>query len=274
MKKKEKIKIGRKEIYCEKYETSDKPVAAVILVHGLGEHIERYERLALEMVEHRLVVYGFDHVGHGESSGVRGHTSVEELFKPIARIRELIKQNHPGTEIGIFGHSMGGLVVLRYIEDYPQDFYAAAVSAPAIFFSQANAERIEKNKLFARLFPFLTMENKIKQEHLSRNQTEVVEYALDRKVHSKISLKLALSMYENSNQAFEKAGDIDIPLLFLKGTGDQIVPTEKDRAFFDRLTIENKAFCEYEGAYHEVFFDPEHGEEFRQDIIGWFRRQL
>src|SRR6056297_1175513 len=102
MKKSEQIKLGRKSLYTVSYECAD-PLANVLIVHGLGEHIDRYERFARELNEHRLNVYGFDNLGHGKSSGIRGYTSIEDTFKIIEMMLKKISSAVPNVPKALFG---------------------------------------------------------------------------------------------------------------------------------------------------------------------------
>src|SRR6056297_668228 len=267
MKKAESIKLGRKSIYTVSYVCAD-PLASVLIVHGLGEHIDRYERFARQMNEHRLNVYGFDNLGHGKSGGIRGYTSIEDTFKIMAYMLKTISST-TNTPVALFGHSLGGLIGLRHLQEEPTRFYCAAISAPAIVLDEETKKRMEKNAPLARLLPFITLDNSIKHEDISRNQTEVVAYSSDKLVHPKVSLKLALSIHKNVKTVIEKVAAIKTPLLLLKGMSDNVVPPDNIDDFFNRIGSENKVISKYSGAYHETIYDPEHGEQFRQDIIGW-----
>ncbi len=273
MKKSEQIKLGRKSLYTVSYECAD-PLANVLIVHGLGEHIDRYERFARELNEHRLNVYGFDNLGHGKSSGIRGYTSIEDTFKIIEMMLKKISSSVPNVPKALFGHSLGGLIGLRYLQEKPSRFYSAAISAPAIVLDEETEKRMEKNAPLAKLLPFITLDNNINHEDISRNPTEVVEYSSDKLVHPKVSLKLALSIHKNVKTVNEKASVLKTPILLLKGMSDQVVPADNIDDFFEKIGSENKVISKYPGAYHETIYDPEHGEQFRQDIIGWFRTNL
>ncbi len=273
MKKDKNIKFGRKQIYTVNYETTD-PLAKILIVHGLGEHIGRYERFSRQMNEHRLSVFGFDNLGHGKSGGNRGNTSIEDSLKLIElMVKEMKAQNHD-IPLGIFGHSLGGLIALRYLQKDKSTFYSAAISAPAIILGEDKKRKMEKNAFIAKLLPFLIIDNEIKHEDISRNHTEVVDYSLDELVHPKVSLKLAMSLYNNVKTVNEKAAQVITPTLLLKGTADNIVPYDDIEKFFEKIGSPNKTFSKYPGAYHETIYDPEHGEQFRQDVIGWFRTTL
>jgi len=271
MKKEFYLKRGMKKIKCVHYPLND-PNAVIMIVHGLGEHIQRYDLFAREMRDHGFAVFGFDHFGHGESSKRKGHTSVEEMLGEIEIVFSKINLAYPNKKVGIFGHSMGGLVALREIEKKNNEYFAAVLSSPAVYVKKEDRERLDKMDKIIKFFPFITINNGLSTKMISRNVSIVDDYETDPNVHSKISLKLASSIYKNGLKGIEEIEDIKIPLLVQSGTGDEIVKHQKVKESFGNMKSEHKVFIPYEGAYHEIFFDPEHGEKFRTDVIGWFRR--
>lgn len=85
----------------------------VIICHGLGEHIQRYEYFAKELNVAGFAVYGIDHQGHGMSDGDRCYVKdfndyVDDVLLFSERIR--LEYNNQNCKLFLFGHSMGGLI--------------------------------------------------------------------------------------------------------------------------------------------------------------------
>ncbi len=237
----------------------------VVLVHGLGEHSGRYGKLIKMLNEAGFAVYTFDWPGHGKSPGKRGHTSVEEAMGIIDSIIDEI-----GEKPFIFGHSLGGLTVIRYAETRPDKIRGLVASSPALAKSpETPGFMVALAKFLGRIAPGLTLSNGIKPELLSRNLEAVKAYVEDPLVHDRISAKLGRSIFENMERAHGEAGRIKVPVLLLVGTGDIITPPEGSRKLFERLKVMDKTLREFEGAYHEIFEDPEWGEEFHKTIVEW-----
>ncbi len=87
-----------------------------MLVHGLGEHVGRYEHVAAKFVERGYLLLGFDQQGHGKTAGKRGGVIApnDSLLRDIEAMVLLAKQMAPEKPIFLYGHSMGGLEVLYY----------------------------------------------------------------------------------------------------------------------------------------------------------------
>ena len=98
----------------------------IFIVHGLGEHCHRYDRIIDFLTEKGYRIYSFDHRGHGRThshmtAGKQGHcghidTEIEVIMKDIS---EMIKMGETEDESSIIpkyllGHSLGGLMSIYY----------------------------------------------------------------------------------------------------------------------------------------------------------------
>ena len=100
-----------------------KAKGVIQLVHGMAEHIMRYEPFARYLNERGYVVCGHDHVGHGQSVDSTdgwGHLPVrggkEILVGDVGRVRNAMSERvDAALPYFLFGHSMGSFVVRSYI---------------------------------------------------------------------------------------------------------------------------------------------------------------
>jgi len=251
------------EVYRAKF--GEPELGWVVLVHGLGEHSGRYGRLIRELNEVSFAVYTFDWPGHGKSPGKRGHTSVEEAMEIIDSIIEELSEKP-----FLFGHSLGGLAVIRYAETRPDKIRGVIASSPALAKSpETPGFLVTLAKFLGKIAPGLVLSNGIKPELLSRNKGAVRRYVEDPLVHDKISAKLGRSIFVNMELAHIEVERIKVPALLLVGTGDVITPPEGSRRLFEKLKVKDKTLREFEGAYHEIFDDTEWGEEFQGTVVEW-----
>ncbi|WP_297551871.1 alpha/beta hydrolase [Thermococcus sp.] len=251
------------EVYRAKF--GEPELGWVVLVHGLGEHSGRYGRLIRELNEAGFAVYTFDWPGHGKSPGKRGHTSIEEAMEIIDSIIEEL-----GEKPFLFGHSLGGLTVIRYAETRPDRIRGVIASSPALAKSpETPGFMVALAKFLGKVIPGLVLSNGIKPELLSRNKDAVRRYVEDPLVHDRISAKLGRSIFVNMELAHLEVGRIKVPVLLLVGTADVITPPEGARRLFEGLKVEDKTLKEFEGAYHEIFEDPEWADEFHRTIVRW-----
>jgi alpha-beta hydrolase superfamily lysophospholipase len=110
------------------------PRAVVQVNHGLAEHAARYERFADFLAGRGIHTYAHDHRGHGFTTApdappgrIGTPSGGDKVLADVAAIHELIRREHPGLPVIVFGHSMGGLIALNYLLRYPQGIHAAAI---------------------------------------------------------------------------------------------------------------------------------------------------
>jgi alpha-beta hydrolase superfamily lysophospholipase len=109
------------------------PERVVVISHGHGEHIGRYEHVAAALVERGAAVFGPDHLGHGRSAGERVVIAdFEPVVDDLHRVVGLARERHPGLPLVLIGHSMGGLIATRYAQRHGGELAGLALSAPVV----------------------------------------------------------------------------------------------------------------------------------------------
>ena len=105
--------------------------AVVILVHGLGEHVQRYTHWIDLFKNERIGFVAVDLPGHGRSPGRRGHISGNNIIREAINILlNTAKQTFVGLPIFLYGHSMGGGLVLEYLIRTNPKVSGAIVTSP------------------------------------------------------------------------------------------------------------------------------------------------
>src|SRR5690625_3063892 len=111
----------------------DQPRYVVVLCHGYGEHIGRYDWVARTLNEHGASVYGVDHAGHGRSEGERVLiTDYDDVVADFHQLVRTAKEENPGLPVVLIGHSMGGMIAARYLQLHGEEVAAAVLSGPVI----------------------------------------------------------------------------------------------------------------------------------------------
>lgn len=110
------------EIYYEVYEP-EKPKAHVHLIHGMAEHLARYEEFIHYLTDHGFAVSGHDQRGHGrtaERNGVEGYFADENGFDrvvdDVSEVIDTVQQQVGTLPLVLFGHSMGSFVARRFVQ--------------------------------------------------------------------------------------------------------------------------------------------------------------
>ena len=243
----------------------------IIFVHGIGEHIQRYNYWAGLFKDEGIGFAGVDLPGHGRSEGKRGfiksYTQLEEmtdiLLKTCAR-------TFPGVPLYIYGHSLGGGVVLDYILRNNPKVKGAIVTSPWLQL----AFEPDKNKMIMagilkNIIPGLTLPSGLITGHLSHDHAVVEKYKNDPLLHFKISLSLFHEAINAGRYCLLHASELKIRTLLMHGSDDLITSSEASREFASKTDMVELKI--WEGGYHELHNEPFNEEVFKY-IINWIGR--
>lgn len=261
------------DMYARGWAPEGKPKAAILLVHGLGEHVGRYDHVASALTDRGYAMLGFDLRGHGKSGGPRGHTlSYEALLDDIATFSQQADERYAGLPCFIYGHSLGGNLVINYVlQRKPALRGAIATAAWLKMAYQPKAFQMALARLMIGIYPGFTQSNKLNTRHLSRDQAVVRKYETDPLVHDRISAQLFAGIYQNGLWALEHAAEFPIPLLLMHGGADAIISAPACQEFAskngDKIT-----FKLWDGLYHEIHNEPEQAHVFAY-MLDWLERQ-
>lgn len=244
--------------------------AAILLLHGLGEHSSRYLDLVNRLLPLGYAIYSLDHIGHGKSEGVRKHVDTFEDFTSTLDIYlEQVKRGVGDKPLFLFGHSMGGLIAANFLLDNQAHFSGAILSAPALKISDdVPALKIIIGKILSFIAPKVGI-IPINPNKISRDPQVIAAYLDDPLIHKgNTSARLAFELFKAMQHVHDNAKQIKLPLLILQGTDDVIVHPEGAQTFFDATASLDKNLKLYQGLYHEVFNELEKEQVF-SDFIQW-----
>lgn len=250
--------IGNVRLYYRTWE-AHRARAAVIVVHGLGEHGGRYTPFAEALAGYGYSTFVLDHRGHGLSEGRRGHTPRFEAFlQDLDRFRrEVHGFIDLGTPLFLFGHSMGGLIALRYLEEYDSTFRGGIICSPWLATAlDVPRWKINASALINRILPALPFATGLDPDDLSRDPDVVRAYRDDALVHGRITPRLFTEAASAMGAALQRSDRISVPLLFLLAGRDRIVDTERSRLFAQSLSTSRVSVTVYPENYHENLNEP------------------
>jgi alpha-beta hydrolase superfamily lysophospholipase len=222
---------------------AESPARLVALVHGYGEHIGRYEHVAEAFAARGSTVVGPDHVGHGRSAGER---ALVEDFEPIVDdLRAVVQDARGGLPVVMVGHSMGGLIATRYAQRHREDLAGLVLSGPAVGLAP-----VFEDWLAAPEPP----SDPIDVATLSRDPAVGETYAADPLVWRGGWKRPTLEAFVAADRAIAAGpGFGDLPLLYVHGADDRLVPVDLARPVVERLAGPDSELRVLDGARHEVF---------------------
>ena len=125
---------GKGTIHYCRWDPEGAPKAVFQIVHGIAEHVERYDDFANFLTEKGYLVVAEDHMGHGQSGGdgaIPGyfHGGWDTAVEDTSQLFHDIKAEFPDIPYILFGHSMGSFMARTILAKYPQiDLTAAIIS--------------------------------------------------------------------------------------------------------------------------------------------------
>lgn len=250
------------------------PHAVVCLVHGIGEHSGRYDNWARRFTEQGIMVYSVDLRGHGLSEGRRGHISrLSDFLDDIGSLVKRVKHNWDELPVFLYGHSMGGNLVLNFLLRKRQDFSGAVISSPWLKLKHPPSEIVLRTAALADHFmPGLRLNTGIKSFQLTSVEKTQVESDRDPLMHHKISLRLFFELSRGADEVFGKAARITIPVFLAHGTDDDITDIGTTQQLAEKIGG-NATFYKVQGARHEIHNEPGANELF-SEISLWMEKSL
>ena len=284
---------------------TDAPCRGVIqLVHGMAEHIARYDRLARALCAAGYTVAGHSHLGHGEDAredelGFFGRKDGwDHLVEDVHAAHEMLLKRFPGQRFAILGHSMGSFVTREYLLRYGGDLTAAVICGtgwfPGPLCSVARAaaalcgvfggwqkpaplvDRLmskDNNKAFAPArTPF---------DWLSRDTVEVDKYIADPLCGQKASIGLFYEMLGGirfiSTPKNIASMNRNTPILFISGDKDPVGEMGKGvrRAYeaFRRAGVRDVELKLYKGLRHEILNEDCRAVVYN-DLWSWIEKHI
>lgn len=234
----------------------------VCIVHGIGEYGGRFDRVAKALTDRNIAVVAMDLRGHGNSLGKKGDCAPrKDVLDDVSALIKYAQKKYPGRNVTLYGHSMGGNIVLDYrsrgeFNGVPASYI---ISAPWIrLVRPVPAPLYGVVKLLAKIVPTMTISSSVDEKILG-NPESVRPYKENPMVHNRISVLCAVDGFDTGMElergTLENNGAaIGIPVLLMHGGEDKICDVEGSRRIAKRLreSGENITYIEWDGLYHEI----------------------
>lgn len=257
-------------LYYQSWTPLDDCTAVLLIAHGLAEHSGRYEHFAAFFVAHGYAVFALDHIGHGKSDGDRCHIGqFSEYTDGISLLLDRARAKCPGIRVVLVGHSMGGLIAMRFLIEHQAEFAGCVLSGAAIqpAVEPSSVQRLMV-KFFSRVLPKLRV-LQLDASEVSRDPAVVDCYRKDPLVFTgKVTARLAEQLFSTMAWIEDRLSAIALPMLILHGSADGLTSPEGSKMLHQKISSRNKKLIIYEGLYHEIYNEPEQ-DEVMTDVANW-----
>jgi len=251
----------------------------MVFVHGLGEHSGRYQNIIKGFSNSGFGFYGYDLRGHGKSKGQRGYIrSFAQLTADLRRFLKLVSIHEENKPIVLFGHSLGGLICLKYIIECETKGgiipSGLILSNPTLKLAVKVPKWKESISGYLSVFaPRLTLYNELDLHYLSHDKKVLDELKRDKLCHQRVTSRFYKEMLASIDYVKENAELLRLPTLFLLGGEDGIVNPQGSEALFKNLLAEKKQLKLYPTLYHELHNEVGKEQVF-SDMKSWMKGVL
>ncbi|KAJ3181973.1 hypothetical protein HDU87_000311 [Geranomyces variabilis] len=254
--------------------------ATLVFVHGVGEHVCRYDHVFTPFALAGIKVRAFDERGFGQTvkrNGILGHNEgYDTVMADVDVCADRVKVE--GVPHFVMGHSMGGGVILQYAlrNQNRGDIRGVIASAPLIGLGALTAVSIPEYygvRVLATVFSTLAISNPVDANNLSRDPVVVQDYTTDPLVHSYTSMGTARDIVLNGENLSNSAHNFKLPVLVVCGDADRIISYKDCREWFVLAGSSDKSWKSYDGFYHELHNEPEK-EQVIQLYIDWILERV
>jgi acylglycerol lipase len=257
------------ELFTRHWPAAD-PWAAILIVHGLGEHSGRYEHVGDHFATAGIDAHAYDHRGNGASAGrrcdidrwSRYHDDLEE------RLTAVRAASH-GRPVAVYAHSMGGLIGAGYLlADRPRPD-VTVLSAPGLDSTLAAAWKQALAPLLGRVLPTMSVPNGVPPESLSRDPEVGRRLRADPLNVRTVTARFGAEALDEQARVRAGARGIGGPTLVIHGLDDRLVPPIASEVFEGAPGVERRV---YPGLRHELHNEPE-GPQVLDEVVAWVRER-
>lgn len=249
-------------------------LGVMVLCHGFGEHYRRYLSDVIPVLEGSgLAVVAYDNIGHGKSGGKRGHCpNYEALLDILDIVIERAESLFPKKPLFLYGHSMGGNLVLNYGLRRNHPIKGIVATSPYLRLAfKPPAWKMILGQAMLKIYPSITLPSGLDPNGISRIPEEVERYKNDPLVHDKVSPMYSFPIMDAGEWAIANSNLLKVNTLLLHGTGDPIIDYKGTAAFHKNANTTTLELID--GAYHEL-----HKDLCSKEMLGlvknWLGQQL
>ncbi|MBD2138553.1 lysophospholipase [Anabaena sp. FACHB-1237] len=269
--------LKQQDLYYQNWLPESKMKGVLVLVHGLGGHSGMYQNIVNHLLIRQYAIYAFDLPGHGLSPGIRAYIDTWSEYTDNLRIFiDFVKTQHGEIPLFLYGHSMGGMIVIDYTLKYPEDnslISGVIACAPSVGQVTVSPLRLFLGKLLSNIYPQFSLDTGFDINAGSRDKEVIKGYTQDKLRHTRGTARLSTEFFKTLRWIYNHVEKWQVPLLILHGSADRVTLPEGSKRFYEKVNYVDKLRIEYEGAYHDLHCDINYAEVM-EDLSNWMDQHL
>lgn len=258
------------ELFLRLTKTIEQPKGVLCLVHGQGDYSGCFEYLTEYFTQASFHVLAIDLHGNGNSPGVRGHIDdYNILLDDIDLLLSQAKELFPTLPIFLYGHSLGGNLVINYVLSRKPDITGVISSSPWLSLTKHPILRWIHAYLLDKIKPNYIIDLGLDASAITRDPVYTKTYIEDPLIHGKISMHLLESASRRGSWALHHANEFDLPLLLQHGVEDSITSAKAARKFYKNANTNKVILKIWNGRLHSL-----HNEINRDEMFHYVQNFL
>ncbi|AOH56785.1 alpha/beta hydrolase [Peribacillus muralis] len=248
-----------------KWETDGDAKGVIVIIHGAMEHHGRYKWVTQMWLSAGYHVVMGDLPGQGMTTrAYRGH--IDSFDEYLDEVKSWIEEAYEySLPVFLLGHSMGGLISIRLLQEEEWDIAGVILSSPCLGLVTKPPKFLASISHGLNLvMPQFRVDSGLTPEMATRS-SEVRECDRNDTLYiTKVSVRWYRELSQAMKDAFEEIPDFqDVPLLVMQGGDDRIVNKKAVREWFNYNLASEKQYKEWPKLYHEIFNEPERDDVFQ-----------
>jgi len=248
------------------------PVRTVILaLHGFNDYSNAFAEAGPWLAAEGIAVYTYDQRGFGRAPQAGRWPGTAALLQDLRDAVAVLRARHPDARLVLLGESMGGaLAITALAAADPPPVDAAVLAAPAVW-GRSTMPWYQRLALAVavRIVPGLKLSPKGLGIWPSDNVPMLIALANDPLIIKKTRVDAAYGLTNLMDAAYAAAGDMSVPVLWLYGRRDEVVPAAPTLNAARRLDpAKGQVFVLYPNGWHMLLRDLQ-GERVLRDIAAW-----
>ncbi len=250
------------------------PKAALIMVHGLGGHSDRYQECGNRWSPRGISVYAPDLKGFGTTDWPQGHVdSFERYHKDLEILLARVMAEHSRRPVFLIGESMGGVLSVDFTVRRPALLSGLILVSPS-FQDRLNVSLATKAEALLHVIfrhrkyydvpwnPADFTRDAAVIEMLEKDPLEV----------RRVTGQFYFAYTPTAARARKAARALHLPVLMLLPGEDRMIDSEYSEAYFERISAPDKTRIDYPGHFHALLLDQDR-ERVLEDIAAWILKR-
>lgn len=245
------------------------PTAAVIIIHGHGEHIGCYAHVIEDWCTRGFAVACFDLRGHGNSGGRPSHIEhFDDYLRDAHAVLDELALDPRWKAAGrpiVFAHSLGALIAIHLVLSSQDRFRGLALCSPYLGLAvKVSRFVLWLGRSLSQAWPTFTLSSPVRARVLTHDPQKIAFIEHDPLRTPAVTSRFFVEVERVQRLTVTSAGDLRLPLYCLAAGNDRVVDVAATRAWFARVGSPDKHLSVVPGAFHELLNEVERGQYLQQ----------